>query len=67
MTLRSVDSFSPNCTRGTAATYFREHGFRSEMAELLLVHKERNQMKALDHHHELETQRRSALHTGQTN
>jgi hypothetical protein len=31
------------------------------MAELLLAHKERDQMKALDHHHELETERRSAL------
>jgi hypothetical protein len=59
--LRSVDSFSPNWTRATAATYLREHGFRSDTVELLLAYKEPNQMKASYHHREPGTERRRAL------
>lgn len=56
-----VDSFSPHGTRGTAATYLREHGFSRDVVELLLAHKERNQVTASYHHHELEAERRRAL------
>lgn len=56
-----VDSFSPHGTRGTAATYLREQGFSKDVVELLLAHKERNQVTASYHHHELEAERRRAL------
>lgn len=56
-----VQEFSPHGTRGTAATLLREHGFGRDLVDLLLAHKERNQVTASYHHHELEVQRREAL------
>jgi integrase len=56
-----VPEFSPHGTRGTAATLLREHGFGRDVVELLLAHKERNQVTASYQHHELEEQRRTAL------
>ncbi|MCU6498911.1 integrase arm-type DNA-binding domain-containing protein [Rugamonas sp. A1-17] len=56
-----VEGFSPHGTRGTAATLLREHGFARDVVELLLAHKERNQVTASYQHHELEGDRREAL------
>lgn len=56
-----VPNFSPHGTRGTAATLLREHGYGRDVVELLLAHKERNQVTASYQHHELEPQRRAAL------
>ena len=56
-----VPEFSPHGTRGTAATLLREHGVGRDVVELLLAHKERNQVTASYQHHELESQRREAL------
>lgn len=56
-----VPEFSPHGTRGTAATLLRERGFGRDVVDLLLAHKERNQVTASYQHHELESQRRDAL------
>jgi integrase len=56
-----VPNFSPHGTRGTAATLLREHGFGRDVVDLLLAHKERNQVTASYQHHEFEGQRREAL------
>lgn len=56
-----VPEFSPHGTRGTAATLLREHGYSRDVVELLLAHKERNQVTASYQYHELESQRREAL------
>lgn len=39
----------------------REHGFGRDVVDLLLAHKERNQVTASYQHHELEDDRRRAL------
>ena len=54
-----VPDFSPNGTRGTGATLLREHGFASDVVELLLAHSEKD--AASYSHHELAAERKRAL------
>lgn len=56
-----VRDFSPHGIRGTTATLLREHGFRSEVVELLLSHAPAGMVQAAYNHAELGQERRAAL------
>ena len=56
-----VQGFAPHGSRGTTATLLREHGFRSEVVELLLSHAPAGMVQAAYNHAELGQERRAAL------
>lgn len=56
-----VQGFAPHGVRGTTATLLREHGFRSEVVELLLSHAPKGQVEAAYNHAELGQERKEAL------
>jgi integrase len=53
--------FSPHGIRGTASTWFNEHGFRHDVIEKQLAHSERNQVRASYNHADYMPERRQMM------